>query len=240
MSSGSTLRLPTPGYPGHQRRRRRWPWIVLAVVLVLLVLFVVLDKVAVAYAENQAADQMKSQGFQTKPDVTIEGFPFLTQVASRRIDHIHITASRVKEGPVTLSMVADATDVLLDPGFTSGTISHVRGTGLIGFSELASAAGVEGAPGLKISAAGGNKVKLDVNVLGLDASATAAIKQTGPDTFQVHIVSAGGLPASLLGSLQNFTIRIPDLPMNLTIHNVQVTSKGVLIHASGSNIKFSQ
>jgi len=240
MSSGSTLRLPTPGFPEPRRRRRRWPWIVLAVVLVLIVLFVVLDRVAVAYAENQAADQMKSQGFPTKPHVTIEGFPFLTQVASRRIDHIHITASRVKEGPVTLSMVADATDVLLDPGFKSGTISHVTGTGLIGFSELASAAGVEGAPGLKISAAGGNKVKLHVNVLGLDASATAAIKQTGPDTFQVRIVSAGGLPASLLGSLQNFTIRIPDLPMNLTIHNVQVTSKGVLIHVSGSNIKFSQ
>jgi len=240
MSSGSTLRLPTPGFPEPRRRRRRWPWIVLAVVLVLIVLFVVLDRVAVAYAENQAADQMKSQGFPTKPHVTIEGFPFLTQVASRRIDHIHITASRVKEGPVTLSMVADATDVLLDPGFKSGTISHVTGTGLIGFSELASAAGVEGAPGLKISAAGGNKVKLHVNVLGLDASATAAIKQTGPDTFQVRIVSAGGLPASLLGSLQNFTIRIPDLPMNLTIHNIQVTSKGVLIHVSGSNIKFSQ
>ena len=240
MSSGSTLRLPTPGFPEPRRRRRRWPWIVLAVVLVLIVLFVVLDRVAVAYAENQAADQMKSQGFPTKPHVTIEGFPFLTQVASRRIDHIHITASRVKEGPVTLSMVADATDVLLDPGFKSGTISHVTGTGLIGFSELASAAGVEGAPGLKISAAGGNKVKLHVNVLGLDASATAAIKQTGPDTFQVRIVSAGGLPASLLGSLQNFTIRIPDLPMNLTIRNVQVTSKGVVIHVTGSNIKFSQ
>jgi hypothetical protein len=240
MSRGSTLRLPTQGYPEPRRRRRRWPWIVLTVVLVLLVLLVALDRVAVAYAESQAADQMKSQGFSTKPDVTIEGFPFLTQVASRRIDHIHITASRVKEGPVTLSMAADATDVLLDPGFKSGTISHVRGTGLIGFSELASAAGVEGAPGLKISAAGGNKVKLDVNVLGLDASATATIRQTGPDTFQVHIVSAGGLPASLLGSLQNFTIRIPDLPMNLTIRNVQVTSKGVLIHVTGSNIKFSQ
>jgi LmeA-like phospholipid-binding len=240
MSSGSTLRLPTPGFPEPRRRRRRWPWILLAIVLVLLALLVVLDRVAVAYAENQAADQMKSQGFSTKPNVSIEGFPFLTQVASRRLDHVHITASRVKEGPVTLSMVADATDVVLDPGFQSGTITHVTGTGLIGFSDLASAAGVSDAPGLKISAAGGNKVRLDVNVLGLDASATAAIKQTGPDTFRVHIISTGGLPASLLGSLQNFTIRIPDLPMNLKIRNVRVTSKGVLIHVTGSNIKFSQ
>ena len=44
----------------------------------------------------------------------------------------------------------------------------------------------------------------------------------------------------MLGSLQNFTIRIPNLPMNLKIRNVRVTSKGVLIHVTGSNIKFSQ
>src|SRR6266536_239600 len=146
MSSGSTLRLPTPGFPEPQRRRRRWPWIVLASVLVLLVLLVVLDRVAVAYAENQAAKQMQSQGFPAKPDVTIKGFPFLTQVANRHLNDVHITADKVKEGPVTLSIVADATDVLLDPGYQSGTISHVTGTGLILFSDLASAAGVADAP----------------------------------------------------------------------------------------------
>jgi hypothetical protein len=185
------------------------------------------------------ADQMKSQGFPTKPDVTIEGFPFLTQVARRHIDHIHITASHVKEGPVRLSMMADATDVVLNSGFQSGTITHVTGTGLIAFSDLASAAEAAGAPGLKISAAGPDKVKLDVNVLGIDASATAAIEQTGPHTFKVRLTSTGGIPASLLGPL-NFSINIPDLPMNLSIRSVQVTSKGVVIHVTGSNIKFSQ
>jgi hypothetical protein len=209
-------------------------------VLVLLVLLVVLDRVAVAYADNQAAQQMKSQGFPTKPDVDIQGFPFLTQVASKHLNHIHITASHVKEGPVTLSLVADATDVLLNSGFQSGTITHVTGTGLIGFSSLASAAGVSGAPDLKISAAGPDEVKLEVNLQIVDASATAKIEKTGPNTFKVHIVSTNGIPASLLGSLQNFTIHIPDLPMNLTIQSVKVTSQGVLIHVTGSNIKFSQ
>ena len=233
MSSGATVQLPIPKRPRH---RRRWPWIVLASVLVLVVLFVVLDRVAVAYAENQAAQRMQSQGFPAKPDVTIKGFPFLTQVASRHFNDVHITANNVKEGPVTLSIVADATDVLLDPGYQSGTISHVTGTGLIGFSSLASAAGVSGAPGLQISAADPDKVKL--SVLGFDA--TASIEQTGPDTFKVHVDSAGGLPVALLGSLQDFTIRIPSLPMNLKIQSVHVTSQGVVIHVTGSNIKFSQ
>jgi len=238
MSNGSTLRLPTPGAP-ERPRRRKWPWILLGSVLVLLVLLVVLDRIAVAYADNKAAEQMKSQGFPTKPDVSIEGFPFLTQVARRHLDHVHITASHVKEGPVTLSLVADATDVLLNPGFQSGTITHVNGTGLIGFSDLAAAAQAAGAPDLKISAAGPDRVKLAVNVLGIDASATAAIERTGPRTFRVHLTSAGGIPASVLGPL-NFTFRVPDLPMNLSIQSVRVSRQGVVIHATGSNVKFSQ
>ena len=171
MSSGATVQLPIPERPRH---RRRWPWIVLASVLVLLVLLVVLDRVAVANAENQAAQQMQSQGFPAKPDVTIKGFPFLTQVAARHINDVHITANNVKEGPVTLNLVADATDVRLDPGYQSGTIGHVTGTGVIGFSDLASAFG-GGTSGLTVSSAGGNNVKVKLNVLGLDLSLTGTI-----------------------------------------------------------------
>ena len=75
---------------------------------------VVLDRVAVAYAENQAAQQIQSQGFPVKPDVSIQGFPFLTQVLTRNLKDVHITAANVKEGPVTLSLVADATGADLD------------------------------------------------------------------------------------------------------------------------------
>jgi len=235
MSNGSTLRLPTPGTP-ERTRRRRWPWILLGLVIVLLVLLVVLDRVAVAYAENQAAQQMQSQGFPTKPDVSIEGFPFLTQVASRRIDHV--PASNVKEGPVTLNIVADATDILLDPGFQSGTISHVTGTGVIPFSSVASAFGAGGS-GLTISSAGGNNVKVSLNVLGLDVSMAGSVESTGPNTLKVHLNPPTGIPVSL-PIPSDFTIHIPALPLHLTIQSVKVTSQGVVVHATGSDIKFTQ
>jgi hypothetical protein len=235
MSSGATVQLPIPERPRH---RRRWPWIVLASVLVLLVLLVVLDRVAVAYAENQAAQQMQSQGFPAKPNVTIKGFPFLTQVASRHLNDVHITADKVKEGPVTLSIVADATDVLLDPGFQSGTISHVTGIGTIPFSSVASAFGGSGS-GLSISSAGGNNVKVSLNIAGFDASMTGSVEQTGPKTLKVHLNPPSGIPVAL-PIPRNFTIPIPALPMHLTIQSVKVTSQGVVIHASGSNIKFTQ
>ena len=38
----------------------------------------------------------------------------------------------------------------------------------------------------------------------------------------------------------NFTIHIPTLPLHLTIQSVKVTSQGVVVRASGSNIKFTQ
>jgi hypothetical protein len=240
MSDGSTLRMPTPGAPAAPRRqRRKWPWVVLGIVLVLVALFVVLDRVAVAYAENQAAQQMQSQGFPAKPDVTIKGFPFLTQVAARRLNDVHITASNVPAGPVKFSFAADATDVLLNPGFQSGTISHVTGTGLIGFSSVASAFGGGGGNGLTISSAGGNNMKVSLNIAGFDVSMTGTVEQAGPNTIKVHLNQPSGIPVSL-PIPTDFTIRIPALPMHLTIQSVKVTSQGVLVHATGSNIKFTQ
>jgi hypothetical protein len=239
MSDGSTLRMPTPGAAElPRRRRRRWPWAVLGIVLVLVALFVVLDRVAVAYAENQAAQQMQSQGFPTKPDVTIKGFPFLTQVAAKRLNDVHITASDVPAGPVKFSFTADATDVLLNSGFQSGTISHVTGTGLIGFSSVAAAFG-GGGSGLTVSSAGGNNVKVSLNIAGFNVSMTGTIEQAGPNTVKVHLNPPSGIPVSL-PIPSDFTIHIPALPLHLTIQSVQVTSQGVLIHATGSNIKFTQ
>ena len=239
MSDGSTLRMPTPGAPETPRRRRRkWPWVVLGIVIVLAALFVVLDRVAVAYAENQAAKQMQSQGFPVKPDVTIKGFPFLTQVAARRLNDVHITASNVPAGPVKFSFTADATDVLLNPGYQSGTISHVTGTGTIPFSNVASAFGAGGS-GLTISSAGGNNVKLSLNIAGFNLSMTGSVEQTGPTTVKVHLNPPSGIPVSL-PIPSNFTIHIPTLPLHLTIQSVKVTSQGVVVRASGSNIKFTQ
>ena len=70
-------------YSGYDqaRPRRRHPlrWIIIAVVVVLAIL-VGVDFAAKSYAEGQMASQIQQQGFPKKPDVSIEGFPFLTQV----------------------------------------------------------------------------------------------------------------------------------------------------------------
>ena len=241
MTNDPTLSLPSPevpqgSSPRRPRRRHRGLWITLGSLITLLVLLVVLDRVAVAYANNQAAQQIQSQGFPTKPDVSIEGFPFLTQVLSRNLKDVHITANNVKEGPVTLSLMVDATDVRLDSGFSSGTITHITGTGLIGFSSLASAAGVSSGAGLSFQAAGSDQVNISLNGLQV---ATATISQAGPHTFSVRISGSGGLLGAVLPAT-SFSVKVPSLPYGISIQGVQVTSQGVLIHVTGSNVKFSQ
>lgn len=65
--------------------------IFLILVIVLGGLFVIADRVAVNFAEDQAADRIKStEGLANTPDVSIEGFPFLTQVVGGELDDVKI------------------------------------------------------------------------------------------------------------------------------------------------------
>ncbi|GAA3371947.1 hypothetical protein GCM10017744_101550 [Streptomyces antimycoticus] len=65
--------------------------ITLIVVVILGGLFVAADRIAVYIAESKAADKIKSsQGLTTTPNVSIKGFPFLTQVAGKELDEVDV------------------------------------------------------------------------------------------------------------------------------------------------------
>lgn len=226
------LASPLPPAPvARVRRRSRWPFVLLISLVVLVALLIAADRAAAAYAASRAAQQMQSHGFPAKPDVTIEGFPFATQVLGRDIQDVHITSKDFRAGPATVSLVADATRIRLDPGYHAGTVTTITASGLISFSSVASMAQAAGAPGLTASADGPNRVKLKVNLQFFTATAIASVTQTGPRTLRLHIISAGGLPASVLGTFSNLTLHIPPLPLGLTIQQVSVTSQGVLVRA---------
>jgi hypothetical protein len=65
----------------------------------------------------------------------------------------------------------------------------------------------------------------------------ARVTQSG-DKIHVKLISAGGLPTSLLGGLGDFTIPLPNLPMGMTLQSVTLTSQGALVHITGHNIAF--
>jgi len=238
--------MPGAGYqgevPGRGRRggrRHRGLTITAIVVVVLLILLVVADRVAAGIAENEVANQIKSQGFPVKPKVTISGFPFLTQLAARDFQQVNITASNVTEGPLDIASInATLHGVHVNSGFNGATVDQVNGTALVTFAGLSHAAGV--GDGITLSNAGNGDVKASIDLGFVSGNALAQVARAGPHQINVRFISFGGIPPSVLGPLQDFTISVPNLPAGMTIQNVSVTGQGLLISVAGTHTTFSQ
>ncbi len=241
-----------PYGPGAQAPRRRRGGCLRSLVIgvvVIVILLVAADFVAKAVAQNVAASQIQKQGFPKKPSVTIEGFPFLTQVASHDLHQVRLSASDVPEGPVEITQVnAVANDIRLNSGFNSGTIGQVSGTVLISFGSLSSTVTKElgqagqlvASSGLHLSAAGPDEVKASVDLVLASGSATWRVTRVSGRELSVQLVASSGLPAEVLAPIRSFSFSIPKLPFGLTIQTVSVTSSGIVGQISATNVAFSQ
>lgn len=237
MTAPYTVPPPMMRPPRARRTGRRIMILVIAL-LVVLGLLLGLDRAAAAITADRIAATLQKQGFPVQPTVTVEGFPFLTQLISRHLDGVKVVAPEFPVGSVTASIDVHATDITLDSGYQSGTIAQVNGTGLITFASLARLPALAAVPGLKISSAGPHMVKLSANLAILAATAIARVKLASPHEIALRLVSASGVPAALLDPIRNLIVQIPTLPLGLTVQSVTVGRHGVLIRVSGSNVSF--
>jgi hypothetical protein len=222
-----------------RRRRRRWPFITLIVIILVLV---VADRAANAYTEDQMASQVQSSlALSGKPHVTIQGFPFLTQLAARDFRTVDINASNETAGPGGQLEIASLTATLHGMhihGLKKATIDQFNASALITFTALGNAGGIP--QGITLSADGPNKVKASVDILGVTGTAVAQVTQAGPGKINIKVTDLGGLPPDVLGSLADFTVTIPKLPAGVAIQSISVTQQGLQITASGQNTTLSQ
>jgi hypothetical protein len=235
------------GYGYDRTARRRHPLRVLIIVLIVLIaLLVAADFAARAYAENKAASEIQQQGFPKKPNVDIEGFPFLTQVAAKNFKDIQITSSNVTEGPLDIASI-DATlkNVHINGAFSGGTIDTLNGTAEITFAALANAMTAEAGPlgqlaraGLTLSAAGRSEVKAKLSAVVFSGTAVWRVTRTGDDDINLQLVSTGGLPSSLLSPVSDITVKLRALPLGLKIQSISVTSSGLVGTLGGQNVAF--
>jgi LmeA-like phospholipid-binding len=229
---------------GQGRGGRR---LVIALVIIV-VLLLAADFGARAVAESVLADKLEQQGLPHKPDVSIGGFPFLTQVASRDFDHVTITTTDVPAGPVTLSTVdATATGIRLSSfAFNRGTIGTVQGAATISFASLANTLTKEVGPlgaalngaGLNLAPAGPDEVRASINLIVTSGSATWRVTRVSSSQLNITLVNSSNLPSALLSSIQDITLQIPRLPLGLTIDSVTVTPAGVVGRVSGQDVPF--
>jgi hypothetical protein len=231
-----------------RRRRRKGPLIALITVIVILVLLVISDRVANAYAENQMASQVQSSlALSGKPHVTIQGFPFWTQLIAKDFKTVDITASNetinspnAGSGALEIASLNATLHGLHFQGFNSNsaTVDQFNASALVTFTALANVGGIP--QGITLSSGGGNTVNAAVSLGPLSATAQAQVTQTGPNTINVKVTKAAGIPTDLLGNLANFNFSIPKLPPGVSIQSVSVTQQGVMVTISGTNTTLSQ
>jgi len=230
--------------PRPRRPLRR----LLIVVIAVLIVLVGLDFGGRALAENIMASQIKDQGFPKKPNVSIEGFPFLTQVVSRDFSDIHISSTNITEGPLEIASVnATMSGVHVSTNFQSGTIDRLNGTIDVTFTALANAmtsqagglANALGGAGLTLTQAGPNEVKTSFDLVVLSGTAVWRITRTGHNNINIHLVSTtGDLPSGLLGSIGDINVPLPSLPVGLSIQSISVTPNGLVGTVTGQDVKF--
>jgi LmeA-like phospholipid-binding len=208
----------------------------MAILGALLAALLIADRVAVIYAQDRVATQFEDRGFPAKPQVTIAGFPFLTQVAARRLNRVVISAAGKKLGPVEVKRL-DLTlyGIRVNFSYRVTTASRLSGTALVGFAGLA---GMTGTPGLTVCADGPDRVKITVGLGLVTGTATARVTRAGADGIRIAVISAGGIPVAALGSLRDITLPLPAAPLGMTIQGVSVTGQGVLVHIAGQNVSF--
>jgi hypothetical protein len=233
---------PAGRSPVRRGRRRRWPIVLAVVVVLILAVLGIGDQVAKAVAQNAIAQKIESNGLSAKPSVSIEGWPFLTQLAAKDIKVIDISANNVTANgsKVAFNFTAKATGVHLSSlsSSASATVGQISGQAVLPFSSVAGLLPVSGATISADPADGPNAVKAD---LGIAGSVTGTVKQSGTNQIVVQLNSASGL-ASILGSssASALTIDIPKLPAGLVVRSVHVNSQGIVATASASNTTLSQ
>lgn len=214
----------------------------LFIIFVTAILLLIGDRVANAIAENDMASQFAANGFPVRPAVTIEGFPFLTQLVTRDLRKVKISASSVPAGPVTITQLhATLTGVHFSSSFSDATINHASATLFVSFGSLAAAGGLGDGAGITIKPVGPDKLKITAGTGAFTDTEEATVKQTGPRQISIHVLNSGTMVGSLLSSFGTFSFTLPaGIPPSLRITGLTLNTSGLTLSAAAADATFSK
>lgn len=140
--------------------------ILLILAVVLGGVFVAVDRAALYFAESEAEGRIAFGDAEAgSTDVSIKGFPFLTQVAASEFDRVDVTVKDIRANAagreIRISEIqAELSRVTLGAGYTSATASRASGTAVIPYAALTEAAD----DGVTVAYGGDGKVKVTGSV----------------------------------------------------------------------------
>lgn len=221
--------------------------ILLITAVILGGLFTIADRLAVNYAEGEAAERIRAkQGLAGTPDVSIKGFPFLTQVMGKELDQVDVTLTGVEASAggrkvrVT-EMKAALKQVRLENNFSTAVAASASGTARISYADLGKASSED----VTVGYGGKGKVKVtgsvEIPVLGrVTRSVLSSVSLVGGDTIRVRAdkVPGEGLPGveERIRERTDFDRQVGGLPAGLKLTKVEATPDGVVVTVAGENV----
>ncbi|WP_327269111.1 DUF2993 domain-containing protein [Streptomyces sp. NBC_01218] len=220
--------------------------ILLIVVVVLGGLFVAVDRAAVHFGEKEAADRVKISGATAaSTDVSIHGFPFLTQIAGRELDRVDVTLKGIRAGSgdrtIRISELrAELDRVVIGEGYSSARAGLVTGTALVSYADLTAAAD----DGVTVQYADNGKVKVTgtVQVLGNDLTRSVISSVTLVDGRTVRVradaVPGEGIPGleGLVRTRTDFERSVGGLPGGVVLRKIEARPEGLEISVQASDL----
>ncbi|MFD5346367.1 DUF2993 domain-containing protein, partial [Streptomyces anulatus] len=181
-------------------------------------------------------------------EISIKGFPFLTQLAGSRLDRVDVSLTGMETSAagraIRVSEVrAELHDVKLGSGYRSATAARATGTALVSYADLTAAA----SDGVVVEYGGNGKAKVTgtVEILGrpISRSVLSTVTRVDGQTIKVRAdeVPGEGLPGveELVRKKTDFQGDIDGLPKGLELREVKVTEKGLEISVTGSDVSLT-
>lgn len=262
---GGTVLAPaspaTPPQPppagGRARRRPAWfaPILLILVLGLLAALLVLGDSLGRRWTEGMIAERVRDElGLSAAPAVTVEGTPFLTQVAAQRLDAVHVVSAEttvaVAGRPVTLRGVdLWLRGVTERDNFAQITVADLAGRGQLGWTSVAQVIGTEITwSGKDDQGRGRIALRHNLEFQGLSVPITLTGRPvinaaTHQLSFAEPTVAISGitLPADLVADLLTRNLKPIDLPLppGLAVTEVTAEEAGLTVVLTGTDVVFT-
>ena len=230
---------------------------ILVLLAVVVVLLLALDRIGVLIADQQIAKRVRNaQDLPSSPDVSIKGFPFLTQVISGHYGQMDVTVRDVTRNGLTVDRVrVSAHGVSVPLGqVISGKVKEVPvdradATVSIGFANLNKYIAMQVPAGVLTVSGAGPKLKLtgtlpfpprvSVSVeTSIDVSSNSITLRPASVDAVLSMIPGGQALRSMVEKF--FTVKLPisQLPFGISLKKASVDADGVVITASATGLTF--
>ncbi len=216
--------------------------------VVLAALALAVDRGADLVAERAAGSAVQeSQGLTQRPEVTIGGFPFLTQLVAGSYDRVEVTAHDVPVdgggGSLTLGRLdAVLTGVSATRDYSRIDVDRVRADALIGYDDLGDLLGIE----LGYGGSGSIEAKRTFTILGQDVTPTVTVQPRVVDgalAFGEPALNgfndATGAVADALDAAFGTPVPLQGIPFDIDLDDVRVRRDGVHLLLSGADLTYT-